>query len=644
MATFSDLLIGLVLTVAFIVLHGSLFVTCVINESLCSRIPHCYHNQSGLCTPSEKGPISCTHQLKNKANEGAQCWIERSDPSDCYIATPSDISGPDELPFVLQMYYHRTWMESRAVVNLTFPTPTWHSAKFQYQAHENRTRVLCREITLTNVSLPLMDDLMWDCPFFDGPYYLNRSFDLSVITSEGIGGKYAFRVPEKKRFDPVNTKLKDWQVFFFLHIDHIHHSVNLPVTVQLVPFRDTSILYNISLMKCLQDDYICDQRSTLTSILLENPEMNATSLGDTKQITPLLQSWSTPATYIVSVQIVSPDCPEDGCFISLSPVFVIKRSQIGLWISVAFVLFVMFVFAYIVTLHHRTKANKKLLTSLKYNQPSVLLLYLPENDICLELVEMFASFLKEKCYVHPYVIDTDVGSQNPNTWTSEHMNTADKLLFIVPGNPNGISVTPRRDQWLYALQYFSGHYFFTNHAKTKSATVLLPFSADVPHEIGNVRRFNLVSEMPSLVTWIHGGSWLDQTLLWGPEIRSASKNSDAPSVAKLLEIVDQASQETKCHKGVGKTLHSERNILESDNFSGIDTASQAHARNNDCKHKLIDTEDSSDTDLASECGGNEFDPNIASAQDILERSETPYVDESDNDSDNSSGLDDAYFL
>ncbi|XP_068244261.1 uncharacterized protein [Palaemon carinicauda] len=545
------------------------------------------------------------------------------------------------------MYYYRTWMESRAVVNLTFLTPTWHSAKFQYQAHDNRTRVLCRKFSLTNVSLPLMDNLMWDCPFFDMPGYSNRSFDLSIITSEGIGGKYAFRVPEKERFDPVNTTLKDWQVFFFLHLDHVHRSVNLPLTVQLAPFSNANISYNITLMKCLQDNLNCSERSTLASILIKDPEINATTFDGTKQITPLLPSWSNPATYIVSVQIVSPNCTDDssghGCFISLSPVFVIKRSQAGLWISVSFVLFVMFVFAYAITLHHRTKANKNLITSIKYNPPSVLLLYLPENNLCLDLVETFANFLKGRCYVHPYVIDSDVGSQNPNTWTSEHMNIADKLLFIVPGNPNGSSVTPRRDQWLYALQYFSGHYFFTNYGKEKAATVLLPFSADVPYEIGNVRRFNLVTEMSSLVTWIHSGSWWDKKLLWGPEIRSTSKISDAPTMAKLLDIVNQAAQVTKSHKRLGKVHHDEKNLLKMDNISGIDIKPPVHTKNDDCQDHLIDKGDTTGTGLTSECG-NEFDPNIANIQDIMEQSENPHVDESDHYSENSSDIDDAFFL
>lgn len=55
-----------------------------------------------------------------------------------------------------------------------------------------------------------------------------------------------------------------------------------------------------------------------------------------------------------------------------------------------------------------------LLLGLKERKPTVLLIYLPENQLCLHLVNMVATFLKEVCYVHPYVIDSDVGNQVRN--------------------------------------------------------------------------------------------------------------------------------------------------------------------------------------------------------------------------------------
>lgn len=63
------------------------------------------------------------------------------------------------------------------------------------------------------------------------------------------------------------------------------------------------------------------------------------------------------------------------------------------------------------------------------------------------------------------------------------MNKADRLLFLVPGNAAGESITPIRDQWVYALNYLTGHYFATHQVTNKVATVLFPYSADVPWQV-----------------------------------------------------------------------------------------------------------------------------------------------------------------
>lgn len=53
----------------------------------------------------------------------------------------------------------------------------------------------------------------------------------------------------------------------------------------------------------------------------------------------------------------------------------------------------------------------ELLETLRQNLPSVLLIYLPENSACLELVKTLAGFLKDTCYAQPYIVDTDVGTE-----------------------------------------------------------------------------------------------------------------------------------------------------------------------------------------------------------------------------------------
>lgn len=638
----SCLFIGLVVVIV-IVLHASAASGVVLKDkNLCNVLKNCYHNQSGLC--GSNSIFSCNQQLNNAENEDGDCQLARIDPLECYIEEPSYLSSPDEIPINLQMYYYTTWMISRATPNITFPMPTWENVKFRYQGRENKTLVLCRKLSLANVSVPLATVLMWDCPIFDVDDYSGHSFDLSIITSEGKGGKYAFKVPEEQRFDHRTTKLQNWHVFFFVHLDHIHRSVNLPVTIQLAPFKNLS--YNVAINKCLNDDDRCDLRTTLASFIVENPEINATTVGFTKQMTKLLPSWSSPATYAVTVQIVSPECPIEGCFVSVSPTFEIEESQFIIWLCVAFGFILIFVFAFFITLHHRTKENRKLLMALKDKPPTVLLLYLPENHHCLELVKAFATFLKDTCYIHPYVIDTDVGSQNPNSWTSEHMNKANRMVFIVPGNPNGESVTPIRDQWLYALQYLSGHYFTTHHAAKKVATVLFPFSADVPNEIAHVQRFRLVKEMTHLVTWIHDGSWVDGNLVWGPQIRSSLRNVNSHSIAELAQLVDQASQVTKCHKGVRQILVKENDIFKSVLTNGVESCPPtAQLMTNSDPRKTFDSQDLNDTIVTCESEEDPFDPNIPDVDELLiNAKETQKVDESDEYSDEYSDLDDSHFI
>lgn len=91
--------------------------------------------------------------------------------------------------------------------------------------------------------------------------------------------------------------------------------------------------------------------------------------------------------------------------------------------------------------------------------------------------------------------------QDPNYWTSEHMIEVDRLLFLVPANPNGESVTPIRHHWAYALTYLTGHYFATHQAINKVAAVVFPFSVDVPHQVSNdfdVMFYHFVTDVMSL--------------------------------------------------------------------------------------------------------------------------------------------------
>nr|XP_045603369.1 uncharacterized protein LOC123761398 isoform X2 [Procambarus clarkii] len=477
--------------------------------------------------------------LRSTKNSNEDCQVQRI-TNECYMEAPSLLSDPQELPINIRMYLHKTWMGNRSAFNLTFPSPTWTSLKFRYQVSDNKNETLCRHFRLFNVSFPMSDDLMWDCVVFDGNK--ERNFTLTVITSEGKGGTYLFKAPESKGIDPIETTLEDWNVFFFLHVDHVGRSPFLPVTMQVAPFKN--VTYNISLVKCADDDHHCSKWTSLSSILVNDSENSL--LCEDGQCTVSLPVWGNAGKYAVTAQIVSSDCPSSGCFIAISPTYDIQQSQLGIWITIAFNFALVFALAFALTLHHRLKKNKNLLLGLKERKPTVLLIYLPENQLCLHLVNMVATFLKEVCYVHPYVIDSDVGNQDPNYWTSEHMIEVDRLLFLVPANPNGESVTPIRHHWAYALTYLTGHYFATHQAINKVAAVVFPFSVDVPHQIANVQRFKLGQDMSSLVTWLHCGTWMDCKFLWEPQVKSPCQKVVTYTLADINEAIRHASRETKC--------------------------------------------------------------------------------------------------
>lgn len=63
-----------------------------------------------------------------------------------------------------------------------------------------------------------------------------------------------------------------------------------------------------------------------------------------------------------------------------------------------------------------------------------------------------------------------------------------------------------------------------------------------PFQIASVRRFDLLQEMASLVTWIHNGTWLDCKLFWGPQIRASQRaSSSSYSLADVNSAVRKAA-------------------------------------------------------------------------------------------------------
>ncbi|KAG7168726.1 hypothetical protein Hamer_G024745 [Homarus americanus] len=148
----------------------------------------------------------------------------------------------------------------------------------------------------------------------------------------------------------------------------------------------------------------------------------------------------------------------------------------------------------------------------KQMRPRVLLIYLAESWSHFEVV-------------------------HPNNWTSEHFQLADRVVFLVPENLSSQSVTPNKRHWEYALWYMNGPTF--NQNLHKFGTVLMPFSAPVPHQIAHVHRFKLLQDLTSFVIWLHNGKLLDRWLFWRSHIKSTSSEGDTLSFPDLMRLLQK---------------------------------------------------------------------------------------------------------
>ncbi|XP_053656050.2 uncharacterized protein [Cherax quadricarinatus] len=620
-----DLFYSLALVVLIPVCVGDFF------DKICKSSEKCCYSQSGLCNYDAE-TLFCNAQLRNTENKKGTCEI-RNIKRDCSLDEPSFLSRPQNLLFSLRMYFHLGLLENRSAFNLTFPSPTWKSLKFRYQKLHHSDHKICRQFILVN---ELADDLMYDCLIFQH----DKEWDigLTVISNEGKGGKYYFSAPRSEQIDPCKTKVQDWKTFFFLHMDHVGKSPDLPVTMQLSPFSNVS--YNISLVECANStDQSCSNRTSHYEVFIGDPQTSADCEGD--QCTVYLTLRDNPGRYAVTAQIVSPECPNNSCFISVSPTFSVEPSQVRIWITVAFGFALSFILAFALTLHCHIKQNRNLFLGLKEKQPTVLLIYLAENQRCWDLVNMLAVFLKEVCYVYPYVIDNDVGSQDPNFWTSKHMNQVDRLVFLVPGDPDSESVTPIRDHWTYALKYFTGHYFATHQVTDKVATVIFPFSADVPSQIANVQHFKLVQDMDSLVTWIHHGTWLDCKLLWGPQIKSQCQKNVTYTLSDITKAVGNVSLDPTCHNDCQINKNSDGKNVLSDPVEGMYASQTASPLHDKCSERQnCDTA----SEVACDSSVEVFDPEVPDIElSILGEKTSRSVDEQSSD-ESSDEVDDSIFL
>lgn len=475
-----------------------------------------------------KEPLSCLHQIVNTEHGGGgSCWIRkvsgREKEKVCSLAETTELFPADHQPFRLVMYHQKNIFGAPlGAFFITFPELSVKSIIFFFQDYMRiNNGNLCRVVDVQNISLPLQDDIRWDCPFFPIDI-IGHTLSLTVLDERGRGGLYTFLVPNGTHVDPYETKLEDWIVFQYLHWKHVQQRLEVPVTIQLAPFANVS--YNVSLMRC-QDD--CSNLALTDNKTFDGPTSVDFLEEDSPQRTEIFPL-PHPGTYIITTQIFSPGCPaQGGCRLSRSPQFDVKQNivLVNTLVTVTGVLLIivtMYLACYY--LQHMRKAFYHNLQ--ETNRRTLLLIYLAETEERFNLVVKLATFLKETCFLSTLLVDLHSTRQNPNHWTSEHIQSVDRVVFVIPGNICGQSIKPIKSHWEYSLSYASGLHF--SKYINKAANVILPFSAPVPSQIGHLPRFRLFHDLITLVNWLHNGTFFDRWFFWQPLIQSAINNKLSP--------------------------------------------------------------------------------------------------------------------
>lgn len=488
--------------------------------------PH-LHSETGVCKKGSKR--SCNYQLERTHHEDGNCWMERitSPEEECLLKPYTQLLPPGDLPFILSAFnrMNKYYLFESGLV-ISFPNLTSQSLTFTY--HRETQKDLCVKVTLDNLTLPLHDTIFWDCPI--NSQMINKKFNLTVLDDEGRGGLYSFIVPNGSRIDVNGTRLEDWQVFQYVHLTHILLEKKVPVTLQMVPLAN--LTYNISLLHCL-DGFICNQTILTDNYILKGPERPSVYCHeDDWSHETVIFNLPEPGIFEITTQIISTQCPTQLCYLSRSPKFVIPHSMVlQKWITIItgtfFISLILFLTWYFV---QRTK--KGIYSALKENprKPTLLLVYHFTAVNEFVFVKKLAIFLKEAGFINPLMVDIHGRKQNPKHWTSEQIETADRVLFLMPEDLKGKSVMPIRHQWEYALLYVSDS-CFKHHNKV--AVAVMPSSAAVPHQISYLKQFQLLCDLTSLINWVHGGTTFERWFLWPSLLQMASSEKVSVSLTDL---------------------------------------------------------------------------------------------------------------
>ena len=239
-------------------------------------------------------------------------------------------------------------------------------------------------------------------------------------------------------------------------------------------------------------------------------------------------------SYIVTVQIISPLCGENGCYVATSPVFHVVGKGFGRWIVVTvLVLILMFLLSFtIMALIIRSQAevaSKKL-----WCRPHLLLMSCPHSASSLSFITCLSSFLHHTAAITTTSIHSHLADADPYQWTLYELRTANKVVFLVP--PAGKTVAKFShvpQQWRLGVLCFSSTHgalsdnpLLSNH-RQKFAVAILSCSGPVPPELAHLQQFYLAKDMVPFVTWLHDGSIFDKWFLWRPLVTHREATSSA---------------------------------------------------------------------------------------------------------------------
>ncbi|KAG7156457.1 hypothetical protein Hamer_G020769 [Homarus americanus] len=483
--------------------------------------PRNYTVKSGVCKFNQELQ-SCRHQLKTSPS-GGSCWVRKVVGKErtavCTLQDNTQLYSAVNPPFTLTMYHHYNKIFLVGAFFISFSNLAVESIKFRFQdVARPHTQNLCRDVIVKNVPMPLRDPLLWDCPFFSFDI-IDHNLHLTVL-------------------NPYKTSIEDWQVFQYLHLAHIHRRQGVPVTLQMAPFPN--LTYSVSLMHCLDDD--CRELSLTDHVILQGPESVHFLEEESPQKTQVFPL-PGPGSYLVTTHIITTACPPCGCFISRSPKFVVRADVT--WLRVLVVITGALVisltlgvaFKYLLHVQRLTYNDNK-----EKNKPKVMLIYLAGSWSHFELVVKVGAYLSA-CSVDPLLVDIHSTRQNPFKWTSEHIHTSDRVLFLVPENLWAQSVTPIKDHWKYALSYMTGRTL--NQHTNQAATVIMPFSASVPYQIAHLRQFKLLHDLTKLVIWLHGGTFMDRWFMWSSGLRWAGSEEATYSLTNLRDLLENETDEQR---------------------------------------------------------------------------------------------------